>query len=305
MRHCVSCLANGAKPLYQRRSLLYSVGDYPCLLLAPRRSISSASSAQVLLKSESDDNTIATLTLNRPAQYNALSSGLLDEMQRTLEELQQQDAIKVVIIRGAGEKAFCAGHDLNEMMGQDQQELRELFNKCCRIMTTLAHCLPQPVIAEVNGIATAAGCQLVASCDLAVASDTATFAVSGINVGLFCSTPAVALSRTMPHKHAMHMLLTGDFISAQMAQQYGLVNQVVPAAELEQTTMQLARKIASKSPLAIRLGKDMFYKQLEMDNLEEAYAFAAERMACNMDANDARKGIRAFLEKRKPEWKGK
>jgi enoyl-CoA hydratase/carnithine racemase len=230
---------------------------------------------------------------------------LLDGIKSTLDELQHQDAVRVVIIKGAGEKAFCTGHDLNEMVGQDQQELKELFDKCSHVMTTLTQKLPQPVIAEVNGIATAAGCQLVASCDLAVASDTATFAVSGINVGLFCSTPAVALSRNLPRKHAMCMLLTGDFISAETAQQYGLVNQVVPAAELEQSTMQLARKIASKSPLSIRLGKDMFYKQLILDNLDEAYSFAAERMACNMEAADAREGIHAFLMKRKPEWKGK
>ena len=293
------------KALYQRRSLLCSVGDYLGLLSPSHRSINSASSSQILLRNDSDDKTIAALTLNRPAQYNALSSALLDELQSTLDELRQQDAVQVVIIRSAGEKAFCAGHDLNEMIGQDQQDLTELFNKCSHVMTTLTHRLPQPVIAEVNGIATAAGCQLVASCDLAVASNTATFAVSGINVGLFCSTPAVALSRNvLPRKHAMHMLLTGDFISAQTAQQYGLVNQVVPTAQLERTTMQLARKIASKSPLAIRLGKEMFYKQLVIDDLEEAYAFAAERMASNMDANDAREGIRAFLEKRKPEWKG-
>lgn len=293
------------KALFQRRSLLCSVADYLGLLSPSHRSINSASSSQILLRNDSDDKTIAALTLNRPAQYNALSSALLDELQSTLEELRQQDAVRVVIIRSAGEKAFCAGHDLNEMIGQDQQDLRELFNKCSHLMTTLTHRLPQPVIAEVNGIATAAGCQLVASCDLAVASNTATFAVSGINVGLFCSTPAVALSRNvLPRKHAMHMLLTGDFISAQTAQQYGLVNQVVPTAQLERTSMQLARKIASKSPLAIRLGKEMFYKQLVIDDLEEAYAFAAERMASNMDANDAREGIRAFLEKRNPEWTG-
>jgi enoyl-CoA hydratase/carnithine racemase len=280
------------KAFNQRRSLRSSnIGDNLGLL---SRSFSRGSSSPILLRSESDDKTITTLTLNRPAQYNALSSNLLDEIQSTLEELQQQDAVRVVIIKGAGEKAFCTGHDLNEMIGQDHQELRELFDKCSRVMTTLTQKLPQPVIAEVNGIATAAGCQLVASCDLAVASDTATFAVSGINVGLFCSTPAVALSRNLPRKHAMHMLLTGDFISAETAQQHGLVNQVVPAAELEQSTMQLARKIASKSPLSIRLGKDMFYKQLVLDDVEEAYAFAAERMTCNMDVSDAREAFMPF-----------
>ncbi|MCP4390187.1 MAG: enoyl-CoA hydratase, partial [Gammaproteobacteria bacterium] len=163
--------------------------------------------------------------------------------------------------------------------------------------------MQQPVIAEVNGIATAAGCQLVANCDLALASEEARFAVSGINVGLFCSTPAVPLSRNMGRKQALHMLLSGDFISAQTALQYGLVNEVVPAVELEQATTAMAQKIVAKSANAIRLGKDMFYKQLSM-GLSDAYAYASERMTCNMDSHDAREGIDAFIQKRKPEWKG-
>jgi enoyl-CoA hydratase/carnithine racemase len=176
-----------------------------------------------------------------------------------------------------------------------------LFDKCGKLMLTINQ-MQQPVIARVNGIATAAGCQLVANCDLAVAAEDARFAVSGINLGLFCSTPSVSLSRNMGRKHALHMLLTGDFISAQSAQQYGLVNEVVPAAELEQATITLAQKIAAKPAQAIALGKEMFYRQLSMD-LGDAYAYASERMSCNMDSHDAREGIDAFIQKRKPEWK--
>jgi len=171
-------------------------------------------------------------------------------------------------------------------------------------MMLTIHRLRQPVIAEVQGIATAAGCQLVAMCDLAVAAGEARFAVSGINLGLFCSTPAVPLSRSMQRKQALHMLLTGDFISAQTALQYGLVNEVVPAAELQAATLALAQKIAARSAHAIAIGKEMFYRQLPMD-LEDAYAYASERMACNMDSHDAREGIDAFIQKRKPQWKGK
>ncbi|TNF89112.1 MAG: enoyl-CoA hydratase, partial [Gammaproteobacteria bacterium] len=200
--------------------------------------------------------------------------------------------------------AFCPGHDLKEMRSSEEREFHQaLFEKCGKMMLTINR-LQQPVIARVNGIATAAGCQLVANCDLAVAADEARFAVSGINLGLFCSTPAVPLSRNMPRKQAMHMLLTGDFISAETALQYGLVNEVVPAGELEAATEALARKIAARSALAIRLGKEMFYRQLPMD-LSDAYAYAAERMACNMDSEDAREGIDAFIEKRKPDWKGR
>ncbi len=255
----------------------------------------------ILLRDDSDG--ITTLTLNRPAQYNALSGELLGELQTALDAIDQDESVRVVIIAANG-KAFCPGHDLKEMRSSEEREFHQaLFSQCSKMMLTINR-LRQPVIARVNGIATAAGCQLVANCDLAVAAEEARFAVSGINVGLFCSTPAVPLSRNMGRKQALHMLLTGDFISAQTAQQYGLVNEVVPAAELEAATIALAQKIIAKSAHAISLGKDMFYRQLPMD-LSEAYAYAAERMTCNMDSQDAREGIDAFIEKRKPEWKGK
>ena len=255
----------------------------------------------ILLREDSEG--ITTLTLNRPRQYNALSGDMLTELQTALDDIGQDDSIRVVIIAANG-KAFCPGHDLKQMRSSEEREFHQaLFNQCSKMMLTINQ-LQQPVIARVNGIATAAGCQLVANCDLAVAAEEARFAVSGINVGLFCSTPAVPLSRNMGRKQAMHMLLTGDFISAQTAQQYGLVNEVVPAAELEQATLVLAQKIVAKSAHAIKLGKDMFYQQLPMD-LSDAYAYAAERMTCNMDSHDAREGIDAFIEKRKPEWKGR
>ncbi len=189
------------------------------------------------------------------------------------------------------------------MRSSDDQAFHQaLFNQCSAMMLTINQ-MPQPIIAQVNGIATAAGCQLVANCDLAVATFDSRFAVSGINVGLFCSTPAVPLSRNLPRKQALQMLLTGDFISAEQALAYGLINDVVNDDELQQATTDLARKITTKSQLAIRLGKQMFYRQLAMD-LSAAYAFAGEKMACNMDSEDAREGIDAFIEKRTPQWKG-
>jgi enoyl-CoA hydratase/carnithine racemase len=257
--------------------------------------------APVLLRSDVEG--IATLTLNRPAQYNALSEGLLVSLQDELDQIAEDESVRVVIIAAEG-KAFCAGHDLKEMRASEDRAVHQaLFDRCGRMMMSI-HRLPQPVIARVNGIATAAGCQLVANCDLAVATEEARFAVSGINVGLFCSTPAVPLSRNLSRKRAMQMLLTGDFISASEASSYGLVNEVVAAAELESATHDLAAKIAAKSALSIRLGKDMFYKQLPMD-LADAYSYASERMACNMDSHDAREGIDAFIQKRKPEWQDK
>ncbi len=255
----------------------------------------------ILLREDSEG--IITLTLNRPQQYNALSGEMLTQLQTALDDIGQDDSIRVVIIAANG-KAFCPGHDLKEMRSSEEREFHQaLFKQCSKMMLTINQ-LQQPVIARVNGIATAAGCQLVANCDLAVAAEEARFAVSGINVGLFCSTPAVPLSRNMGRKQAMHMLLTGDFISARTAQQYGLVNEVVATAELEHATRVLAQKIVAKSAHAIKLGKDMFYRQLPMD-LSDAYAYAAERMTCNMDSHDAREGIDAFIEKRKPEWKGR
>jgi enoyl-CoA hydratase/carnithine racemase len=255
----------------------------------------------VLLQDNRDG--IVTLTLNRPKQYNALSAELLSALQSALDAIAQDKTIRVVIIAGSG-KAFCAGHDLKEMRSNDDRPFHQaLFDQCGRMMISINQ-LPQPVIAQVNGIATAAGCQLVANCDLAVAAVDARFAVSGINVGLFCSTPAVPLSRNLLRKQAMRLLLTGDFISAQQAEQFGLVNDVVAASELESATHSLAAQIAAKSAHAIRLGKDMFYKQLPMD-LADAYSYASERMACNMDSHDAREGIDAFFQKREPEWNGK
>lgn len=247
-----------------------------------------------------DENGISTLTLNRPGQFNALSGEMLDELERQLTALDADDSIRVVIIAANG-KAFSAGHDLKEIRSSEDQAFHQaLFEKCGHIMVMINR-MQQPVIARVQGIATAAGCQLVANCDLAVASEDARFAVSGINFGLFCSTPAVPLSRNLSRKQAMHMLLTGDFISAEKAMELGLINDVVPADELNQATMELARKIAAKSPLSVRIGKQMFYRQLPME-LADAYAFAGERMACNMNSDDAREGLDAFIEKRKPRW---
>ncbi len=245
----------------------------------------------------------ATLTLNRPRQYNALSEEMLIALQDALDEIAGDEQVRVVVIAGNG-KAFCAGHDLKEMRSSEDRAFHQaLFDRCGTMMQTINR-LPQPVIARVQGIATAAGCQLVAQCDLAVAADTARFAVSGINVGLFCSTPAVPLSRNMQRKQAMQMLLTGDFIDAQTAKQFGLVNGVVAPDDLDEAVASLARKIAGKSPLAISLGKKMFYRQANMD-LSAAYQFAGERMTCNMDSEDAREGIDAFIEKRRPAWKGR
>ena len=250
----------------------------------------------------STENGIGRLTLNRPDQYNAMSKQLLTELQANLDEVTKDESVRVLIIDARG-KAFCAGHDLKEMRSSEDRAFHQaLFRQCGAVMQTIAN-MPQPVIAQVNGIATAAGCQLVAQCDLAVATDVSRFAVSGINVGLFCSTPAVALSRNMHRKHAMKMLLTGDFIDAATALEYGLVNTVTSVEDIEAETQMLAEKIASKSPLAIQMGKPMFYKQLNM-GLDKAYEFAGDTMACNMDSEDAREGIDAFIQKRKPNWRG-
>ncbi len=249
------------------------------------------------------ENGIARLTLNRPGQYNALSKQLLTELQNTLDDIATNDDIYVVVLTASG-RAFCAGHDLKEMRSSEDREFHQsLFKQCGRVMQTITE-MPQPVIAQINGIATAAGCQLVAQCDLAVASDISRFAVSGINVGLFCSTPAVPLSRNMHRKQAMQMLLTGDFIDAGTAREYGLVNTVTSVDELETETRTLAKKIAAKSPLAIKMGKRMFYQQLNM-GLADAYDLAGDTMACNMDSEDAREGIDAFIAKRKPVWRGR
>jgi len=250
-----------------------------------------------------DDRGIVTLTLNRPRHYNALSDALLGEMQSQLDVIAGDPAVRTVVIAGAGQ-AFCAGHDLKEMRTRpDQAYYRDLFRRCSRMMLTITQ-MPQPVIARVHGIATAAGCQLVATCDLAVAAPEARFATSGINVGLFCSTPAVALSRNVSEKQAFEMLMTGDFIDADTALLYGLVNRVVPAGELDTAVTDLAHRIAGKSAVAVAAGKRLFYRQRELD-LSAAYELAAETMACNMMAEDVGEGIDAFMQKRPPVWKGR
>ena len=256
---------------------------------------------KILLRS--DSNGIVTLTLNRPKQYNALSEELLTELQTALAAIEKDESVRVLVIAGNG-PAFCAGHDLKQMRAAPRKAYYdELFAQCSDVMKRIVH-IPQPVIARVHGIATAAGCQLVAQCDLAVASDNAKFAVSGINVGLFCSTPSVPLSRNVPRKQAMEMLLTGDFIDAATAVERGLINRAVPADQLDAAVNELARKILSKSSVAVSTGKRMFYKQLEM-GLEGAYQYAAEVMACNMMAEDVGEGIDAFAAKRPPVWKGR
>jgi enoyl-CoA hydratase/carnithine racemase len=271
--------------------------------MAPAASAAAAASANEPLLLRHDDHGIVTLTLNRPQQYNALSDALLGELQSQLDAIAGDPAVRVVVIAGAG-RAFCAGHDLKEMRARpDQGYYRDLFQRCSRMMLTITQ-LPQPVIARVHGIATAAGCQLVATCDLAVATPEARFATSGINVGLFCSTPAVALSRNVSEKRAFEMLMTGDFIDADAALRYGLVNRVAPADEIDKAVTDLARRIAGKSGVAVAAGKRLFYRQRDLD-LSAAYDMAAETMACNMMADDVGEGIDAFMQKRPPVWKGR
>jgi enoyl-CoA hydratase/carnithine racemase len=250
-----------------------------------------------------DAGGVTTLTLNRPAQFNSLSQAMLTALQEVLDAIAGDPAVRVVVLAGAG-KAFCAGHDLKEMRATPTKEFQQaLFRQCGKMMMTLTR-LPQPVIARVQGIATAAGCQLVSMCDLAVAADVAKFAVSGINLGLFCSTPSVGLARNMGRKQALEMLLTGEFIDALEAQRRGLINRVVPVEDLDAEVARLAASIVAKSPLAVSLGKQMFYRQLEM-GMDAAYQYAAEVMACNMMSEDAQHGVDCFIEKRTPEWRGR
>jgi enoyl-CoA hydratase/carnithine racemase len=257
--------------------------------------------AEPLLLSERR-GAIAWLTLNRPAARNALSRGLMTALETALDGAASDPAIKVVVMAGAG-PAFCAGHDLREIRAEPGQASYEaLFAQCARLMTRIVR-LPKPVIARVHGIATAAGCQLVASADLAIAADTARFATPGVNIGLFCSTPMVALSRAIGRKPALEMLLTGDPIDAARARELGLINRVVPEAALDEAVTSLAHQIAGKSALTLAIGKEAFYRQAEMD-LDAAYAYAAEIMTRNMLARDAEEGIDAFLAKRPPVWTG-
>jgi len=254
----------------------------------------------VLLEAH-DDHGVLRLTLNRPAARNALSMALMTELIEALQRAGRDKHSRVVVLAGAG-PGFCAGHDLRELRGSPRREMYEqTFARCSELMQTIVR-LAKPVIAEVHGIATAAGCQLVASCDLAVAAADARFATPGVNIGLFCSTPMVALTRAVSRKAAMEMLLTGDMIDAATAKSLGLVNRVVPANELRTATDALAHLIADKSAFTVAIGKEAFYRQAELD-LAAAYAYASEVMTKNMLAKDAEEGIDAFLSKRKPVWK--
>lgn len=256
--------------------------------------------AQPLVRRERDARGVATLTLNRPQAFNALSEALLGELQVELDALAADESARVLVLAGAG-KAFCAGHDLREMRAQPSLAYyQRLFAQCTRVMLTLRR-LPIPVIARVQGIATAAGCQLVAQCDLAVASREARFAVSGVNLGLFCSTPGVPLARNVRCKEAFEMLVTGEFIDAAQAQARGLVNRVVEPAQLDAETERLVAGILAKPRVAIAMGKELFYRQVEL-GIEAAYEAAGQTMACNMMDATALEGVQAFIEKRPPRW---
>ena len=252
-----------------------------------------------------DARGVATLTLNNPDKLNPLSEEMLAALQSQFDALREETRIRAVILRGAG-KAFCAGHDLRQMTAARQAPdggaayFRALFATCARMMTSIRD-LPQPVIAEVHGIATAAGCQLVATCDMAVAAEGTRFGVNGVNIGLFCSTPMVALSRNIPRKQAFEMLTTGQFLDAARAAEIGLVNRVVAPDRLEEETRALAETVAAKLASAVRIGKRAFYEQLEL-GLDAAYVHTGEVMAINMADSDTEEGIAAFLEKRDPRW---
>jgi len=252
-----------------------------------------------------DTGAIARLTLNAPEKLNALSDAMLAALQSEFDTLATQSHIRVVILSGAG-KAFCAGHDLKEMTAGRQAPdggkayFADLFTRCARVMTSI-RTLPQPVIAQPHGIATAAGCQLVASCDLAVAAHGTRFGVNGVNIGLFCSTPMVALSRNIPRKQAFEMLTTGEFIETARALELGLINRAVPHDELDSATNDLAETLAAKLGSAVKIGKQAFYNQLEMP-LDAAYDYTRDVMVDNMLDRDTAEGINAFIEKRPPEW---
>ena len=270
--------------------------------LKPSEPCSAMNPSQPLVIRENVGN-VVTLILNRPKQFNALSVDLLAAMQAELDIIAQDTSTQVLVIAANG-KAFCAGHNLKEMRANpDEAFQRALFEQCSQMMLTINR-MPQVVIAKVQGIATAAGCQLVAACDLAVASDNAKFATSGINVGLFCSTPAVAVSRNLSRKQAFEMLITGEFIDAHTALQQGLINRVASAEQLDSILLSLIDSITAKSSVAVSTGKTMFYKQLDME-LADAYQYASEVMTCNMMADDVSEGIDAFIEKRLAVWTGR
>jgi enoyl-CoA hydratase/carnithine racemase len=253
-----------------------------------------------LVLTTKDERGVVTLTMNRPEAFNALSEALLAALQRELDALACDERARVLVIAGAG-RAFCAGHDLKEMRAAPSQGYYErLFAQCGRMMMSIQQ-LPMPVIAKVQGVATAAGCQLVAMCDLAVAATSARFAVSGVNFGLFCATPSVALTRNVGRKAAFEMLVTGDFISAEQARDKGLVNRVVEPAQLDAEVEKLAASIVAKPRVAVALGKQLFYRQLET-GIAAAYDDAARTMACNMMDESALEGVQAFIDKRSPRW---
>ena len=272
----------------------------------PRRGIPYAAGQEAAMTNEAlllrdDRDGAAWLTLNRPAARNALSAPLMAALLAALDAVEADPAVRVAVIAGAG-PAFCAGHDLRELRGLDADGVAALFTQCSRLMQRIVG-LRVPVIARVHGIATAAGCQLVASCDLALAADTARFATPGVNIGLFCSTPMVALSRAVGRKAAMEMLLTGDMVDAPRAAALGLVNHAVPEVELDDAVWTLARRIAAKSQAAVAMGKPAFHHQADLP-LADAYAYASTVMARNMAERDAGEGIDAFLQKRAPVWGG-
>jgi enoyl-CoA hydratase/carnithine racemase len=253
----------------------------------------------ILVGSEGE---IGSITLNSPKTINALSKNMIAEIISAFEGFASDSAIKVIILKANG-KHFCSGHFLREMVDGDKSEYRFIFEQCSRMMS-LIHKVPQIVIAQVHGVATAAGCQMVATCDLAIADETARFGTPGVRIGLFCTTPMVALVRAVGRKHAMEMLMTGRLISAEEALRYGLVNRIVPEDELDKATMEMALTIAEASPLVLRIGKQAFYNQIEQDE-PRAYEYANSVITLNLMAEDAQNGITAFLEKRKPEWKGR
>jgi enoyl-CoA hydratase/carnithine racemase len=248
------------------------------------------------------DGPTAVVTLNRPERRNALSLALMLELTACLEEIGRTEEIRAVILAAAG-KVFCSGHDLSEMTGRGIAQYRRIFDVCSDLMMKV-HAIPQPVIAQVQGIATAAGCQLVAACDLAVAAEEAAFATPGVKIGLFCTTPMVELTRAIGRKRALQMLLTGELVDAQTAADWGLINQVATAAGLEAATRKLAAKVAEASSLVVAIGKQAFYTQIDLDQ-PKAYAYAKEVMSMNALAADAQEGIAAFLGKRAPCWSGK
>lgn len=248
----------------------------------------------------SDIDGVTTLTLNRGERFNPLSEEMMTALQSAIDAIATDASVRVVVLAANG-KAFCAGHDLKQMRASPSAEYyKKLFAQCSKLMLSVQQ-MPQPVIARVQGIATAAGCQLVAMCDLAVATADARFAVSGVNYGLFCSTPSVGLSRNVPRKQAMEMLLTGEFIDAMTARERGLINRVVAAEEIDAEVAKLTASILAKPAVAIAMGKQMFYRQIEM-GISAAYQLAGETMACNMMDEAALEGVQAFIEKRKPTW---